>query len=246
MAIIGKGAPGVDRGLPEVVPRHFGTMLLFNVSSYDIVHLNYMNIELGIWEISVLALLREAPMHPYQMQTLLRLRHKDEILALKRGSLYHAIGRLVKADLIAAKSTSRDGRRPERTTYSITPVGRKEFSRVLRQIIATPRRESSEFMAAMSFLVHLTPAEALPRLEERAHRLESEIALRGAGVSAALEHVLRINLVESEYLIAMLKAELAWVRGLMDEILTGKLSWDLKSVLKGARISALSAGRAKE
>jgi len=36
------------------------------------------------------------------------------------------------------------------------------------------------------------------------------------------------------------------VRVLIDEILTGKLSWDLKSVLKGARISALSAGRAKE
>ena len=67
--------------------------------------MNYMTNELGIWEIAVLALLREGPMHPYQMQSLLRLRHKDEILALKRGSLYHAIGRLVRDELIAAKST---------------------------------------------------------------------------------------------------------------------------------------------
>ncbi len=94
-------------------------------------------------------------------------------------------------------------------------------------------------MAAMSFLVHLTPAEALPRLEERAHHLENEIALRSAGVSAASAHVLRINLVESEYLIAMLKAELAWVRSLVAEISTGNLSWDLKSVLKVARAFAL-------
>ncbi len=208
--------------------------------------MNYMTSELGIWEIAVLALLREAPMHPYQMQGLLRLRHKDEILALKRGSLYHAIGRLVKADLIAPKSTSRDGRRPERTTYSITLAGRKEFTRVLRQIIAVPRRESSEFMAAMSFLVHLTPAEALPRLEERAHHLESEIGLRSTGIAAASEHVLRINLVESEYLIAILKAELAWVRGLVAEISTGKLSWDLKSVLKGARASTQAAALPEE
>jgi DNA-binding PadR family transcriptional regulator len=121
--------------------------------------MNYMTTELGIWEIAVLALLREAPMHPYQMQALLRLRHKDEILALKRGSLYHAIGRLVRDELITARSTSRNGRRPERTTYAITAAGRKEFSRVLRSIIAVPRRESSEFMAAMSFLVHLTPDE---------------------------------------------------------------------------------------
>jgi DNA-binding PadR family transcriptional regulator len=205
-----------------------------------------MTNDLGIWEIAVLAMLRESPMHPYQMQSLLRLRHKDEILALKRGSLYHAIGRLVKADLIAAKSTSRGGRRPERTTYSITPAGRKEFSRALRQIIAVPRRESSEFMAAMSFLVHLTPAEALPRLEERAHHLENEIALRSAGVAAASTHVLRINLVESEYLIAILKAELAWVRNLIAEISTSKLSWNLKSVLKEARASAQDATRPEE
>jgi DNA-binding PadR family transcriptional regulator len=208
--------------------------------------MNYMANELGIWEIAVLAFLREAPMHPYQMQSLLRLRHKDEILALKRGSLYHAIGRLVNADLIAAKSTSRNGRRPERTTYSITTAGRKEFTRVLRNIIAVPRRESSEFMAAMSFLVHLTPAEALPRLEERAHHLEGEIALRQAGMAAASARVLRINLVESEYLVAMLKAELAWVINLISEISSGSLSWNLKSVLKEARTSAMAAARPEE
>lgn len=185
-------------------------------------------------------------MHPYQMQSLLRLRHKDEILALKRGSLYHAIGRLVNADLIVARSTSRNGRRPERTTYSISPAGRKEFARVLRQIVAVPRRESSEFMAAMSFLVHLTPAEAQPRLEERAHHLENEIALRRAGVSAAYTHVLRINLIESEYLIAILDAELAWVRGLIVDISAGTLSWDLKSVLKEARAFELTSTRHEE
>ena len=196
--------------------------------------MNYMT-ELGIWEIAVLSMLREAPMHPYEMQRLLRLRHKDEILALKRGSLYHAIGRLERDQLIAAKSTTRDGRRPERTTYAITATGRREFTRVLRHIIATPRREPSEFMAAMSFLVHLTPEEALPRLEERALHLDNEITSRSAGIAAASRHVERINLVESEYLIAMLKAELGWVQGLIADLRQGTLSWDLKTVLKNAR-----------
>ena len=202
-----------------------------------------MTTELGIWEIAVLAFLHEGPMHPYQMQSLLRLRHKDEILALKRGSLYHAIGRLVRDELITAKSTEREGRRPERTTYAVTAAGRKEFTRILRHIIAVPRRESSEFMAAMSFLVHLTPAEALPRLEERAHHLENQISDHTAGITAASAFVLRINLVESEYLIAMLKAELAWVRNLISEISSGTLAWDLKSVLKAARASAKPASR---
>jgi hypothetical protein len=101
-------------------------------------------------------------------------------------------------------------------------------------------------MAAMSFLVHLAPAESLPRLEERARHLENEIALRAGGLTAASAYVLRINLVESEYLIAMLKAELAWVRNLISEISSGKLTWDLKSVLKEARKFTRSAPRPEE
>jgi hypothetical protein len=101
-------------------------------------------------------------------------------------------------------------------------------------------------MAAMSFLVHLTPAEALPRLEERCRHLADEITHRSAGLSAASAHVLRINLVESEYLIAIMKAELAWVRGLIADISAGKLGWDLKTVLKHARASGSPAAHAEE
>ncbi|MGB6974082.1 MAG: helix-turn-helix transcriptional regulator [Terracidiphilus sp.] len=197
-----------------------------------------MTTELGIWEIAVLALLREEPMHPYQMQRLLRERHKDEILALKRGSLYHAIGRLQRAGLILAASTGREGRRPERTTYRITLQGRHELLRSLRAIIARPRREPSEFMAAMSFLIHLTPAQAMPRLEERAALLETEIAHRSAGLAAASAHVLRINLVESEYLLAILRTELAWVRGLLNDLRSARLDWNLEHIFRDIRAEA--------
>jgi DNA-binding PadR family transcriptional regulator len=200
----------------------------------------------GIWEIAVLALLREAPMHPYQMQSLLSERHKDEILALKKGSLYHAIGRLMRAELILARDTSRNGRRPERTTYAITPAGRKEFIRALRQIVAVPQRESSEFMAAMSFLVHLTPAEAIPRLEERCNHLEEQITAFSSSVAAVNERVARINLVESEYLVAMLKAELTWVRNLIAEMRDDTFSWDFKTVVRDSRTSATAVGHLEE
>ncbi len=202
--------------------------------------------ELGIWEVAVLALLRQAPIHPYQMKRLLHERHKDEILVLKPGSLYHAIGRLVRAALISVSATSRAGRRPERTTYRITPKGRKEFIRVLRQIVSVPRRESSDFMAALSFLVHLAPAESLSRLEERCRRLEAEIAALDTVLTAASKFVARINLIESEYLVAMLRAELAWVRKLIAEIRAGKLDWNIQKILKAIRATTKAARRAKE
>jgi DNA-binding PadR family transcriptional regulator len=202
--------------------------------------------ELGIWEIAVLALLREAPMHPYQMQRLLRLRHKDDILVLRRGSLYHAIARLMRSGFIAVERTGREGKRPERTTYRITPAGRSAFLEELRKMVATPRRESSEFMAAMSFLVHLNPKEACRYLQERAQRLNVEITHRTAGVAAASAHVERINLIESEFLLVMLNAELAWVGGLEKEIRNGKLNWDLKAILRDATASRKAAGHRRK
>lgn len=203
--------------------------------------MNYMANEFGIWEIAVLALLREAPMHPYQMQRLLHLRHKDELLSLKRGSLYHAIRRLARDGFIEVEKTAREGNRPERTSYRITPVGLKAFLDVLRRILATPRREPSECMAAMSFLVHLDPGEAGQFLDERDKNLTCEIAELAAGIAAASERVERINLIESEYLLAMLKAERAWVRKLGHEIRDGALVWNLKAVLRDAAASRKAA-----
>ena len=199
--------------------------------------MNYMTRELSIWDVAVLAFLHEAPMHPYQMQRLLRLRHKDEILALRRGSLYHAIARLLRAGLIAVGTTNREGKRPERTIYRITPAGVTEFINTIRSMVITPRRESSEFLAAMSFLVHLNPEEAAQRLNERAQALQAEVRQLTAGLASASLHVARINLIESEYLLTMLKAELGWVKGLEKDIRSGKLDWDLKAILRKAAAS---------
>jgi DNA-binding PadR family transcriptional regulator len=51
-----------------------------------------------LWDVAVLACLRERPMHPYEIQRVLRTRRKDDVLVLKRGSLYEAIARLGSAD----------------------------------------------------------------------------------------------------------------------------------------------------
>ena len=47
-------------------------------------------------------------------------------------------------------------------------------------------------------------------------------------------------------LIAMLKAELSWVRCLIREISAGDLTWDIKEVLRDARKSTLAASRPEE
>jgi len=77
--------------------------------------------------LAVLALLFERPMHPYEMAATLKQRHKGESIKIRYGSLYTVIELLVKRGLITTKETSREGKRPERTVFSLTPTGYDEL-----------------------------------------------------------------------------------------------------------------------
>src|SRR3954453_2016636 len=74
-------------------------------------------------ELTVLQLLHEGPTHPYDMHRLVRERRIDLLVPVRRGTLYHAVERLVKRGLIDTVETTREGRRPERTVYCITEAG---------------------------------------------------------------------------------------------------------------------------
>ncbi len=185
----------------------------------------------GLWDLVVLCLLRERPMHPYEMQRLLLERHKDDVLVLKRGSLYHAIGRLQRAGLIATVETTRAGRRPERTVYRLTPDGRAAHVRWLQEMIARPQREHSDFMASVSLLVYLAPDDARARLVERSHALAGEIAALHAKLERLGAKLPRIHLVELEFLLAMRRAEAAWIDSVVPDLAAGTFTWDLEAIL---------------
>src|SRR5690606_6858900 len=68
----------------------------------------------------VLAVLREAPMHPYEILVRLRKRRDDRLVRLNPGAVYHAVDRLERDGLVERAGVDRDGNRPERTVYAIT------------------------------------------------------------------------------------------------------------------------------
>src|SRR3954464_173376 len=77
--------------------------------------------------LAVLGCLSERPMHPYEISTTLRTRGQEQSIKLNYGSLYAVVESLQKHGLIAARETTREGRRPERTVYEITDAGLEEF-----------------------------------------------------------------------------------------------------------------------
>jgi DNA-binding PadR family transcriptional regulator len=81
------------------------------------------------------------PMHPYEIATLLRRTGKERDMNIKWGSFYTVVQNLDKHGFIAPTGSDRDGRRPERTVYTITPEGRDELLDWLRELVAVPQAE---------------------------------------------------------------------------------------------------------
>jgi DNA-binding PadR family transcriptional regulator len=193
------------------------------------------NTHRNLWGLTVLCLLRERQMHPYEMQRLIRERKNDQFLDLKRGSLYHSIEKLQQAGFIRSVETGREGKRPERTVYQLTGEGEQELITWLRELIGKPAHEPSAFFAAVSFLIHLTSDDALRCLQERVTILEAEIGGLDATLRELVPKIGRLVLLEVEYLRAMRQAELEWVRALAADIGAGNLTWDLEAIFRFLR-----------
>lgn len=178
--------------------------------------------------LAILTLLYEEPMHPYRMQQLIKERDKDDVINVRqRASLYQTIDRLLRDGLIAVQATARSENRPERTVYRLTESGREAAFAWLREMLATPAREFPEFPAAVSFMALLKPEAALAQLESRATALEAEIADLASRQRQAEEIRLpRVVLLESEYVVAMRRTELDWVRSIVEELRSGRLDWN--------------------
>jgi DNA-binding PadR family transcriptional regulator len=172
--------------------------------------------------LAVLALLFERPMHPYEMGVILKQRHKEESIKLRYGSLYTVIDLLLRRAFIAARETGRDGRRPERTVYEITPAGREELRTWMAELIAEPAKEYPQFEAALCLLPVLPPDEVLTLLRKRVERIAQNVAaLTQRFKSIGDQNFPPLFLVETEYRLALMKAEQHFVAELIGRIESG-------------------------
>lgn len=177
------------------------------------------------WALVILALLFERQMHPYEMRRLVRQRGKADLVDLRPGSLYRTIERLERAGLVEPVETTREGKLPERTVYRLTEHGREELEEWMRELLSRPMKDFPHFLEALSVLPILEPDDARLQLESRLLHLEAEIAAMETTMRR-LDGVLpRLFNVESEYALAHRQFELGWVKRLIDDLRTGRLTW---------------------
>jgi len=166
----------------------------------------------GVLELALLGLLREAPVHGYELRKQLVLR-LGGLRAYSYGSLYPALRRLTRAGLIVEESGSPAKR--ARKVYRITAEGKERFDEMLAE--AGPHAWDDE-----GFGVHLaffasTPTETRMRIlegrrrcvEERREGMRSALAKAGEQIDRYTRQLQQLGLDSCE-------REVRWLNELIE------------------------------
>lgn len=155
-------------------------------------------------ELLLLGILRREAMHGYRLVEIV----ETELRActdLKKPTVYFLLGKLARSGLVT-RTRIREGRRPPKWVYRLTPKGEETFQALLRENLAgfTPPKYPSSI--GLAFLHTLAPDDARALLAQRlasvrSHADEVEGLLPLAGESGLVTAHQR----------AQLQSELDWL-----------------------------------
>jgi DNA-binding PadR family transcriptional regulator len=166
------------------------------------------------------------PMHVYRMQKLFEAQGKDRVVNVRsRASLYQTIERLQRLGLVEVAETVRQPGYPDRVVYAITDAGRETAREWLREMLSDTGGQYPEFIAALSILFGLPVQEARDQLDLRAQRVAAQLADAEQSLSGAPPALPRLFVLEEEYRVAILRAELDWLRGVIEDLDQGRITW---------------------
>lgn len=161
----------------------------------------------------LLGILRGQSQHGYQINELIE-RDLAHVTDMKKPTAYALLDRLEQSGAVSVH-VEREGARPPRKVYAITPVGEARFLELLRANLAEADRVTSAGDVGLMFLDALPRAEGLELLRGRLARLDMQIALYeqsphhglGLGVDLTVERQL-----------ALLRADRAWLAGALERL----------------------------
>jgi DNA-binding PadR family transcriptional regulator len=177
----------------------------------------------NLMALGILSTLVFRDMHPYEIAGALKGWGKDDDLEIKWGSFYTVVRNLAKHGMLEEVASGREGRRPERTVYRLTEAGRAELVDWTRELLSVAERETPRFRAGLSVMAAVSPDEVTPLLQQRLAGVEEAIAAARKTLETYSEKVPRLFLIETEYDVAMLRAEAEWMRSLIGELADGTL-----------------------
>jgi len=161
-------------------------------------------------ELLLLGLLRQQQMHGYELHEFINTR-LTTCTDLKKSAAYYLLKKM-ETDGWLEQETTRQGNRPPRQVYRLTPAGEAVFQRLLREHLGRHHRVHLTDDISLAFLDALPPDEALALLRKRRTSLQADLEraeqapghLQG-GMSLLLEHWRHHLLSELHWLDSLIR-----------------------------------------
>ncbi len=124
------------------------------------------------YKLALLGLLKERPMHGYEINKQIEERHMQHWAKINAASIYNNLLALNKKGLVEVKK-KKIGKMPERKVYHITARGSRELKALLKKGLALYEKDNNAvFLLSMGFMTHLSRGEALSALTIRKNYLK--------------------------------------------------------------------------
>lgn len=137
----------------------------------------------------VLGLLKTKPMSGYEIQQTLQTSEADRWAGILAGSIYHALKKMEKEQLVEVEAIEQTGNR-SKAIYKITEYGEREFQKLLKDTLEELSVNlPSNLYTALSFIQNLPREDVLEAFYKQATILEKELEMQKKGIQIKKEHM---------------------------------------------------------
>lgn len=128
-------------------------------------------------DLIVLGMLKKGPMSAYEIQKLVEYRNISKWVKISTPSIYKKAVQLEEKGLVKGEII-KEGKMPEKSVYSLTEAGEKEFVRLMLEIASKPIHIFLDFNAVIVNLDFLPPEmqkACLADIEENVQSLKASL-----------------------------------------------------------------------
>nr|ASA49561.1 PadR regulatory protein [Actinoallomurus sp.] len=155
-------------------------------------------------------LAKGGPMHGHQIRRTAQIDRMDLWSAVKPGSLYGALHRMVSEGVIEVVRTEQEGNFPARTVYGITETGRAELNAQRDEALRTVRMLPDPVDLALQHTYDLPEEQLRAAIEERKAALETTLSSWTQLREVAGPHIHGLERMTFRHTELRILAELAW------------------------------------
>lgn len=170
-------------------------------------------------DLVVLGMLKQEALSAYDIQKRVEYRNISKWVRISTPSIYKKVLQLENKGYIRG-DVMREGNMPEKTVYTLTEAGEKEFNRLMLEISENPVRIFLDFNAVIVNLMSLTPEEqkvCLGNIEENIRTLKAYIE-ENIRVKENIPEIPKMGMAVLQQQFALIQAIEEWIISLQANV----------------------------